>query len=194
MSKEALTEAEWRSGVRNDGTRVTQSGAEPAMRYPLAPYPIPETHVDPAKTDGDVNALSTMITRIQAEVGALGAEALRVRDAALKQVDNLKSLAQYDGKEATMRAHAAAYDDLQKLIDDELVSKRNWTITSARDAVFKLYNDNVDLEREKNNAMREVARLGAESDVLRAENDALKERLARFESLASGPPTRLKEP
>lgn len=171
-----VSEEEWRSGKRRDGTPITQSGTIPAgftnhregfqvpesERVKSRPWTPPAitsepapahglkatgafiegTHVDANKTDGDVHSIATRVLTIQAQVADLGAEAKRIADAAVRQLDDLKKLAKYDNKEATLRAHAAAYDDLQHLIDNELVGKRGWVITSARDAVLRLFNDN----------------------------------------------------
>lgn len=164
-----MTEDEWRSGVRADGTRIVQDGAEPAKRPwstpTIASKPMPHdakatgafiegVHVDAETVNTDASRLGTMIVRTQAEVAAIGAESLRIANAALQQVDALKRLATYDAKEAEVRSKAANYDDIAELIKIELVKKRGWAPTGAKDAFFNLFNDNVRLTAELEHARR----------------------------------------
>lgn len=61
----------------------------PGGAYNPTMYPIPETHVNPSSVDGDVRSLGTRVLTAQAEIGALAAEALRVRDQHAARIDAL---------------------------------------------------------------------------------------------------------
>lgn len=153
----AITEEEWRSGRMKDGTPIVQDGGKPAKTFDAKTTGafIEGVHVDASKNDNDAKELGVRIVRIQAEISALGAEALRVREDARAQLDALSRLTKYDHKEAEVRSKAANYDDIAALIKEELVKKRGFAPLGAKDMVCKLYNDNVkltaDLDREQRN-------------------------------------------
>ncbi len=142
-------------------------------------------HKDAALVDNDAHALGVQVIKVQAEVAALAAEALRIRDSALKQLDALKQLASYDNKEAEVHLKAARYDELQALIDEELVTKRGWIITSARDAVFQLYNDNVFREANEKAALRANVNLNGALDEAKASIENLEVELRYFKNRAA---------
>lgn len=58
---------------------------------PNATWRIPGVHVDPNTVDSDVDTLAKRVLAIQAEVGDLGAEALRIRDQHRRMIDEMKN-------------------------------------------------------------------------------------------------------
>lgn len=126
-----MDENEFRTGKKAAGSPVEKRPWSTPTITSSPVYPIPGTHVDAAKVDGDAAALGPRVVRIQAEVADLAAEALRVRDAALQELDRLREHI------AWMEAECVAE-----------LTPFGWQKMALEDYVHNLIHHNVELNRK----------------------------------------------